>query len=137
LEYSQPWLTKQSQTMATFQSTFALNILHIMRVQVVTVLLLVLVIGCHAARNLRQVPAGCPDELKKPVLDYMKSASYKDALAKACAKRKSCCFAAFGYNCLAHSEHQQRRLPPGMLQLQQQNDVMTFSALLGGASMVV
>lgn len=120
--------------MATFQPKFAIYILHIMRVQVVTILLLVLVIGCHAARNLRQVQAECPDELKRPVLDYTKSASYKDALAKACAKRESCCFAAFGCNFLAHSVHQQCRLPPGtsQLQLQQQNDVMTFSVLLGG-----
>ena len=53
----------------------------------VFVLLLMVARQC-AARHLRQLTVQCPEELTKPVLAYMNSAKYKDAVAKACAKRK-------------------------------------------------
>ena len=53
----------------------------------VLVLLLLVAQQC-AARHLRQLTVQCPEELTKPVLAYMNSAKYKDAVAKACAKRK-------------------------------------------------
>lgn len=60
-----------------------------MRAQVVFVVLVVIAVQvCLAARDLRQVTVQCPEELSKPVVEYMQSAKYKDGVAKACAKRR-------------------------------------------------
>jgi hypothetical protein len=64
-------------------NSFNLN----MRKHNVSLLVLAFVAQC-CARELRQAAQGCPVELLNSVKDHMASASFKTAVASACAERE-------------------------------------------------